>query len=90
MNGTIVRQGPVEEDAADGRVDELALDVLDLGVGDVLVVVLRRQVHVLARVPDADGGVRSHVALLVGEDDLVEVGEDPALALARSSCALVR
>ncbi len=47
--GDDVPQRAVEEDAADGRVDQGPLDVLDLGVDDVLVVVLRRQVDVLAR-----------------------------------------
>ena len=41
------------------------LDVLDLGVRDVLVVVLRGQVHVLAGETDADRGVGRDVALLV-------------------------
>ena len=76
-----VRQGAVENDAPDRRVDQRPLDVLDLGVRQVLVVVLRRQIGVLARVAHADGGVRRDVALLEGQDDFVEVGEDAPLAL---------
>ena len=63
-----VRQRAVEEHAADGRVDQRPLDVLHLGVDDVLVVVLRRQVDVLAGVAHADRRVGRDLALLVGED----------------------
>jgi hypothetical protein len=52
--GDDVGERPVEEHPADGRVDQGPFDVLDFRVGDVLVVVLRRQIDVLARVAHPD------------------------------------
>jgi hypothetical protein len=64
--GNDVLQRPVEEHAADRRVDQLPFHVLHLGVENVLVVVLGRQVDVFAGVADPDRRVGRDVSLLVG------------------------
>ncbi len=79
--GDDVAQRAVEEHAANGRVDQGPLDVLHLGMDDVLVVVLGRQVDVLPGVAHADRRVRGDLSLLVGQHHLVEVREDAPLSL---------
>ena len=71
----------VQDDAAHGGVDDLVLDVLDLGVDHVLVVVDRGEVDQLARVHEADGGEGLHLAVLEGDEHVLHAGEGAALAL---------
>jgi hypothetical protein len=79
--GDDVGERPVEEHPTDGRVDQGPFDVLDFRVGDVLVVVLRRQIDVPARVAHPDRRVRRDLAPLVRQDHFIEVREDAPFPL---------
>ena len=77
----LLGQVHVEDDPADGGLDQRLVHRLDLGVNDVLVVELRLEVGVEPGVAHADDGVRLDDALVQREQDRVEVDERLALAL---------
>src|SRR4051812_16555038 len=79
--GHPLRQRRVEDDAADGGVDHLAVDVLDLGVLHALVVARNREVDQLAADPHADRRQRFELARFQREHHIVRVAERAALAL---------
>ena len=81
MNGMTSGKMHVEDDAADGGLDELLVELLDLGVDDVLIVELLGQVHEAAADPAADGREQLHLAGLQRDHDFIEVAEGLAEAL---------
>ncbi|MBP1607754.1 MAG: hypothetical protein H6Q08_3128, partial [Acidobacteria bacterium] len=78
--GQLVRQRAVEDHAPDRGVDDPVLDLLDRGGVDVLVVVERGQVHQPAAEPHLDRRQRPDEPVLVGQQHLVERGEQAPLA----------
>src|SRR5205085_7465545 len=71
----------VEDDAADGRLDELLVDVDDLGVRDVLVVELLGEIHETAADADADRREELDLAGLQRDHHVVEAAEGLAFTL---------
>ncbi len=80
-NGISVRKRLVQDDAADGGVDDLVLDRLHLGAEHVLVVARRGQVLQVAGVAQPDRRQRLELARLERQHHVVGVAERPALAL---------
>ena len=81
MNGISLGQVHVEDDAADGGLDELLVELHDLGVHDVLIVELLGQVHEAAGDAAADRREQLDFAGLQRDDDFIEAAEDLARAL---------
>ena len=79
--GHFLRQRIVENDAADGGVEELTLQLHRLGVRDVLVVVGGGQVDHLARIAQADGGEQFDFTGFKRQDNFFDRAERAALAL---------
>ena len=79
--GRALRQVVVEDDPAHRGVDDLVLDVLDLGVDHVLVVVDGGEVEELTRVHEPHGGEGLDLLVLEGDEHVLAAGEGPALAL---------
>ncbi len=76
-----LRNRVVQDDAADGGVDDLVVDRLHFGVDDRLVVARRRHVLQLARVAQPDRRQRFELARFERDDDVVGVAERATLAL---------
>jgi len=72
----------IENDAADGGLDELTLHLDRLGVSDVLVIVSGDQVDDFARVTEADRSEQFDFASFEREADVIGGTEDAAFALA--------
>src|SRR5688572_16408418 len=75
------RQRGVEQHTADGRVDDLVLDLLHLSLQHGLVVAGDGQVEQLAAEAQTDRGQRLELARFQRQDDVVGIAEDTALAL---------
>ncbi len=79
--GQPLRNLVVEDDAADGRVDDAAHVLLHGGAHHVLRVVLLRQVDEVADDAELDGRLRRDLLGVEREQHLVDGGEDAPLAL---------
>ena len=77
----LLRKMVVEDDASDGRIDELVFHRDGFRVQDVLVVVSRCEVDDPTGVPQANGRKSLDFAGLQSQQDFIGVGEGPALAL---------
>ena len=77
----LVRNGLVEDDAADRGVDDLVVDRLHFGAEHVLVVARGGQVLQIARVAQPDRRQRLELPCFERQHHIVGVAERPALAL---------
>ena len=84
--GHSLRQRVVENDAADGGVDDLVLDRLNLGVQHVLIVPRRGHVLQLSGIPQSNRRERLELARFERQDHVVGVAERAPLTL----CARLR
>ena len=77
----LIRKMHVEDDASDGRVDQLAIDFLNLGVNDVLIVELRGEIDEAAGDTHADRREQLDFTVRERELDFVERAERLAFTL---------
>src|SRR4029078_11021094 len=77
----LLRQLFVQDYAADGRVDDLPLDLADLSVDDVLVIARAVQVEEHARVAQTNWTERFELSRFERQNHVVDVAERASLAL---------
>src|SRR5688572_2110665 len=75
------RQRRVQDHPADGRVDDLVLDVLHVRMQHVLIVAVRRHILQLAGVAQANRRQRFHFTRFERQDDVIDAGKGAAFTL---------